>query len=801
MLTRLYYLSKRIKRPLFIIILILVLFFYITLLFINPLKRSNILSEALPDKSDIIISGKISQIEYKEDKITLKLSDVVSPELLHGYGILVYISNDLLNDTMHSEYTPRIGQQVIISGTYFTYHSAMNEGQFDQQKYYMSKNIIGYLIADKLISYSASYNYVNQSLHDFRLKLENTYSKYLSNTDAGTLSALLLGDKSNLDAETKFAYQNAGISHILALSGLHIATLGLMLVSLLKRVGLNKYLSSLIATILMLSYAIMTGMSVSTKRALIMFFLGLLAVLIERTYDMITGSAIAAIIILFENPYSIFDNGFQLSFAAVMGIGLLHPAISDAVSVLCKPNSAPDIYDSSFVMMKIRGFKSFIASSVIFSFSIQLATLPLTMYSFCQIPVYSIILNLIVIPVMSVLLITGIALSILGTLSLIIHIPVLTGLLNFLSTAAALVVRLILKLFSSVCDVDSSLPGNIWVCGKPSIIQIVIYYVILIAFVWICSYIRYRNKICKTKPKGNISFLLIVIAFFVLIVRPQDNLTIKCMYVGQGDCTLIYGNKIPSILVDGGSSDIKEVGKYNIIPVLKASGIRHLDYIFISHTDSDHISGIREILSDSYYSKKISRIILPYKDYSGDKNYDELIRLIMYNHIPVYYMTLGQIISDDYLNIECISPSVKYATSVSDVNETSLVLYITDVRNNYHMIFTGDIGTAAEDEILNSYRNLHADYLKIAHHGSSGSSGGDFLKSVSPKICSISAGINNSYGHPHKETLTRLSENVPGALILRTDERGQITLSVNKNDVHIHDITTIKKETSSPLEP
>ena len=247
---------------------------------------------------------------------------------------------------------------------------------------------------------------------------------------------------------------------------------------------------------------------------------------------------------------------------------------------------------------------------------------------------------------------------------------------------------------------------------------------------------------------------------------PERN-RITFIDVGQGDCSLFIGSEGTVCMVDAGSSSESKVGKYRIIPCLKYCGIDTIDYLFLSHSDDDHINAVPELIEDSCISVK-HIVISPY-----DEGFTDIEMLALQNGIEIIYAFSGMTFSQEDMNIEVISPIEDRITQYSDINEMSLVMQVD--MSGKHILFTGDIGGKAEKILLESGVLKNIDILKVAHHGSKYSGCEEFLKEISPEEAVISCGISNSYGHPHVETLDRLG--AVGASIYRTDRYGAIILT------------------------
>lgn len=758
------------------------------------------LKEYERDNKSVEITGKVTDKMFKNNEYCLHIK--CKSKNRNSSKYIVYLKNQ-------SAFDFKIGQTVKLKGRYKNFSRPENEGQFDSRKYY---RIRGYeaSIKDATVTHSGKrYAYIKEWLFSVKENTKRVYFAYMDESEAGTLSAMVLGDKTGLDADVKDLYQAAGISHVLSLSGLHIAAVGMCLFTILRYAGLNIIGASMISSAVMTMYGLMTGFSTSTIRALIMFILAVIAKAIGRTYDLMSGMCLASILIIVENPYYIFDSGFLLSVLSVSGISLIYPILLDITDFFKKEKSA--IYEKT-------------RKSICISLSTNLATLPVVFNTFFKISRYSIFINIIVVPLMSIIL--GIGIIVLIIANTVIKLKPFRVITRGLLFAA----QKIIMLYSFLCGNVSRLAGNYWIVGKGESWQNVVYIILMIVVV--LGYWSYVNRVrSDDKNKDELrkrmkirETALIVISVFVLAFRIKPELSVNALSVGQGACNVIYGRDIPTIMVDGGSSDVKDVYKYRIRPFLLSNGISEIDYLFVTHPDIDHISGVKELLSDELKEVNVKHqfvsvedgieIIMGSKEKTGDGHSlsprnDEKTGFEKADFVHI--ISKGDRIENGSITIECLSPENKGVSvptgeggnsvsgsgggtslqgSVADkssesLNDMSLVLKVMyeNDKNHFSMLYTGDISSEVEQALINDSqikdKLKNIDYLSVPHHGSKYSSSEQFINTVNPKVSVISAGKNNSYGHPHKETLERL-ESVATS-IYRTDELGQITCSCKRN--------------------
>lgn len=508
-------------------------------------------------------------------------------------------------------------------------------------------------------------------------------------------------------------------------------------------------------------FGIMTGFSVSAIRAILMFLLQMLAVVVGRTYDMITAIAVASVLILLGQPLYLFHTGFLFSFGCVLGIALLDPVLTN-------------IHARCFVWKKLLS-----------GLSMVVVTLPVSLFFFYQIPVYSMFLNFLVLPLMSILMAAGIVLLI----SSFAVPPV--------ANVSAYVIAGILRIYEAAGNVAQELPYHYWTPGKPSLLQVFLYLGILIAIAALGRNQRKSRRKTENPTKRfrgipiGFCWIMAGVAVLIIALRFPPDFQMTFLDVGQGDCIFFRTGKEKAYLVDGGSSSVSQVGKYRILPFLKYHGADELEAVFVTHPDEDHCNGIMELLEQG---KKegitVHHLVLP--DIDAESKTDEYRKLeetAQQSKIPVSYLHAGQKLSNGDLEITCIHPTANYVTD--ETNEFSMVLCVR--YESLAMVLTGDVegeGESCMTEHLKlwletqSEMNESLTIVKVAHHGSKNSTSEEFLTTLCPHFAIISCGEKNRYGHPHEETLNRLeSYDIP---YLCTKDKGALTIEQHRGKVRIY---------------
>lgn len=508
--------------------------------------------------------------------------------------------------------------------------------------------------------------------------------------------------------------------------------LGMGLYKLLRRCGAGDVISMSGGAAFIIFYGLMTGGGVSQTRALIMFIVAVYANVANRSYDMMSGASLSAVIMLADCPYLIHNSGFQLSFAAVFGITCIS-------STLCKA------FDS----------RNKILNSLLSGIGIQLATIPLIMYYYYRIPALSVLLNMIVVPLMTVVMISGISGIIAGCIK------------AAFGTIAIGPGAVILKLYEKMCEGNLSINGSVYTCGQPAFWRVIVYYIVLGLVIY---YINRKPNRLKTA--------LTVIPLIFILIKPRPHFELDFLDVGQGDGIFIRMEDGTTILVDGGSTDNSGLYEYTLEPFLLSRGVDTLDYVIVTHCDNDHISAVKQLLNESVIN--VTNFCMPSTTCIDDA-YENLWELASESASNIMEIYAGMSIQTAGGAVTCIHPSYQY--KCDDRNDYSTTLVVQ--YGEFSALLTGDISSEQEKEILPQVQSFAPfDLLKAAHHGSKYSSCTEFLDEVSPSACVISCGVDNSYGHPHVEALDRID--AADAVTYRTDESGAVFVTVRNGKMNIH---------------
>lgn len=747
------------RRPLCYICVAFVVsaFFYLTMC---PLPENTVNVE---DGSRLQILGKVYQKEYRNQTLVLYLNKIQEIHIQKESKQIQVLNKEVNQERkynvicyMEGMTEPKIGSYICVDGYVQEFGHATNPGEFDPKEYYRILGIDFQMRQGILLTETEEYSIYHESLYCLRQRFERIFEKLLSEKDAAKMKAMVLGNKQELDRESKLLYQQSGIAHILAISGVHISILGMGLYRMLKRLGIPMPIAALTCILLMIAYGDMVGMSSSAYRAIMMFAMNLGAKLMKRSYDMITSLAIAAMGILIEQPLYLYHAGFLLSFGAILGIGYVSEMFTaDAISV-SQNNKKDSLWIKGKVLQALSG-----------SLGILLIQLPILLCFYYQIPVYASVLNLIVIPLMSILMVMGMTCLGCGVMTV-------GGIGIIVSHIAALGCHVILWLFESLSRISLQLPGACWIVGRPEMIRIVIYYGVILLLVVCWKNERWSG----IKMPFWLRRLMVLCAISLLTGSTYGELKITMLDVGQGDGIWIETEKGKHYLIDCGSTSESELGQYTLLPFLKYTGTHTIDAVFLTHLDEDHISGIETLLQNEE-GICVKKIILP-QAVLHDDAYETFIALCEKQRVTYTFMKTGDVLREGKMTLTALHPDADYQTESR--NAYSLVLKLE--YDSFHALFTGDVESDGEEAIVEQMgEEWKCHVYKVSHHGSRYSNSKELIDAIHPMISLISCAKKNRYGHPHTETIQRLND--AGSTMLQTAKSGAITIHVKGNDIQI----------------
>ena len=648
-------------------------------------------------------------------------------------------------------YTKDIDQQVFPGDTLIgslllnTPRSKRNPHEFDYQKFLKSKNIYYEAFLENpgdIEIMRRGETSLSLLLLDIKQYITAHFNEYLTPHSAGILSALILGEKSDIDESTRNDFANTGVVHVLAVSGLHVGYVSLILITIF---GLLRFPYKLKMTSVMLGlilYVGLTGGAPSVMRASIMASLVIVAGLIERKSDILNLLATAAFIILMISPKQLGNIGFQLSFLAVLSIVTLFPIFKERVNLLFTITSPI----SSKVLTAILDL-------FFVSLAAQLGTLAITIYYFHKIPIVSLVANMVVVPLIGIIVATGMSFLLLGSLfpyMAKLWAATLEGAIDFM-----------LWFVQQCAQVDWAYVTTRSIHWYELLILILVVFAVTIL-----------------KARVVIRFWIILglmwgsVHFWRELIRAPD-LEVVMLDVGQGDAILIHAPNDKTILVDAGLRfGGKDMGRDVIAPYLRHRNWPQIDLLILTHPHNDHMGGA-QYLVENY---PIGRILMPDIEYDS-YGYNKLRESIDIRKIPTSQVFAGHIDSSlKPIYFRITGPKLyDHESQPSNVNNTSLVMQL--FYGEATMMLTGDGEEHVERDQLALGKLLRCDIIKAPHHGSKTSSSQAYLNLIQPDICLISLGKNNKFKHPSPITLDKYAKlgtevfrtDIEGALIYRSD--------------------------------
>ena len=755
----------------------------------------------------------ISLCGYEDKSLVCFSGKLVSHDVNKGrYRVRVIQINDKpvrTNIWIECDDEIEIGSKINGSGIVREYMTATNYGQFDQKSYEYSKGNILFLTKVKINHIQKPVFPLRNYLAKINEYIGKQYDARLNESDASLAKAMVLGDKASLDQDILKLYQRNGIAHLIAISGLHIAMFGGVFYSLVRRISGSFKIAAGIGIAFIILYGMLTGLSGATVRAMIMLIMAIIADLFGRKYDSVTAISVALFIMLIDNPNIAGQAGFMLSFGAVTGIAVIYPVMKEELTLrfskvygvlngkhhntdknrtsknqatrkdiasnkTTKNKTAWEniagngitkrtIEKNRTVCGKIMFIIAKTADGLLVSICVNLMILPVIVYYYYEVPVYGVLLNIVVVPLMSVLLLALVGLGITGAFSDIFGIPAM---------ACSYIAGIIFRCYEILCKLTDKLPYNTMCFGRPKIGWIIFYYVLL------------ALMLIFTKKKRAVWAVYTLPFWVMLLIMPffSKGLIVNMFDVGQGDGIYIKTPNNCNILIDSGSSSKKKVGDYIVKPGIKYYGAKRLDYVIVTHSDYDHYSGVMELLTAP--DIEIGNFVLPAVN-NPDDGYNELIKAADLKGCNIYKLQTGDRLVFDEVTFLCLNPEKK---SYEDKNRSSIVLWMN--YREFDMLFTGDMDSYIEKKILESPAfaaglndGNKLEVLKVSHHGSDTASSEEFLRAVNAEISLISVGSKNKYGHPSPKVMERLSRCCGS--IYETKDKGAIRINTDGKKYYI----------------
>ncbi len=555
--------------------------------------------------------------------------------------------------------------------------------------------------------------------------------------------------QAGISEQIEESFKASNLTHMLSVSGSHTTYIIIGATYLFSKSKLAKRWTYIFTILILIFLMFITGFSSTVVRACLMSIIMIGANLVYRKSDIVTNISLSLLILLLLNPFSITEIGLELSYLGTIGIVLLNKNIKD-------------------FLIKIKLNKK-IAEILSITFSAQIMIMPIMAYTFNTISLTFFISNFFAGPILGLDIILG-------------FITIFISLIAFkLAKMMAVILNLGLEILIYISDITAKLPFSTIIIKTPYLISIIfIYLFILTANYLYTLYIlknplrRFQKRLLKelnlkTFKKILCTILLAILIFNFCITeynKALKELKIYFIDVGQGDSTLVVTPSLKTVLIDGGEE------KNILVNYLLDRRIKTIDYILISHFDSDHSNGLIDVIQ----KLDVKNILISKQAYYSEE-YKNIVQIINKRKINTKFVQQGDILKiDKNVEIKIMYPPEEL--EYEDLNNNSVVAKLKYI--NFSILFTGDI-EKSEEKILEKYEDtneLNSTVLKISHHGSKTSSSEEFLKKISPQIALIGVGKNNKFGHPNVEVIERLKH--INCKIYRTDKMGEITIKVNK---------------------
>ena len=721
------------------------------------------------------IAKIISIKEEKEytNKYIVKVLDVNESYDIENIKLIMYLAKDINFLT---------GDIVYVKGEFSTADSKRNYGGFDYNKYLKQSKIFGIIQAEECIKISKQedlYSFLENIRYKFLIKIESLYN----NENAGFLKSLLFGKTDGLTDDIKYSFRDSSLSHVLAISGMHVTYVVIGIKFVLDKIVKSKKFKNNLLIFFIIFFSFITGNSVSGIRACIMGVMSIFANNFERKNNFYFSLIYSFLIIILFNPYNIYNIGLWLSYMGSLGIVCFSSFLKKYIYKKIKFKKKINI-----IFQKIR---EYIIENFVVTFSAQILIFPIMMYVFNTISISFFISNILVSFFVGPLLILGYA----SVLLSFINFPFIKLIVYVTETLIVIVVKI-----SEIC---SKLPFSKIYVITPNIIMVFVYYGIVFGLIYFSFKKRFYffriiisksffkkelrkiiDKIFLFKKHVLVLFIIVSVILFQIKLNSHSMFQINFVDVGQGDCTYIKTFSGKNIIIDGGEGNTEkyDYGENIVLPYLLDREVKKIDYLIISHADSDHIGGLFAIIENI----KIDKILIGIQPQISEQ-YVELLEISKDKNIKLVELKAGDRLNlEKEIYLEVLWPKENDFIELNTLNNNSLVFKIS--YKKFSILFTGDIEEIAEKEILKLYENnksfLNATILKVAHHGSKTSTCLEFLKSVNPKIVLIGVGKNNNFGHPSKSVINRLKDN--NVQIYRTDYNGEINIVFSKNRITVN---------------
>lgn len=749
---------------------VITLFFLFGILFIAEGNEDSRLLDLANKREKVIIDGTVlepsqiiknlSRIAVRVDKIFLDEKQI---DTAGKVRVIVY----------HHPVELLPGHKIRFPAKLSDFKNFNNPGRYNQKMAMRVKGFsCGANVSDGrriVVMGKGSQGLIPEVLEKVRDPVRDLFKKKLAPQNSALLNALILGERQGIDTSLRDIFNKSGLGHILAVSGLHIGLVAWLVFSIATRLFSFSYfislktdtrrLSAIVTCFPVIAYTFISGFHISGQRSMIMVIIYLFSIILGREKDIWSSLCIAALVVLVLDPYAIFTASFQLSFIAVTGILLISPFVYNRVTRASDRNGKENILQRA---------RTYFFGVALVTLSATLFLLPVTMFYFSRVPLLFLPANIMVVPLL------GLWILPLGLISSIC-VFVCPALADILVVATGWGLDLMVE----ITRFWTVIPWSSFHTIKPNLFEMIIFY----SLVFTLFHIR-KNTPARIGLIILLSITLIDISYWIYVTRFAQKLRVTYFDVGQGNSALIRFPGHKRMLIDGGGFHRNDfdVGRMVIAPSLWHSKLNKIDYIVLSHPQSDHMGGLNFIASnfnpDEFW-------------YNGNHVENISFRTLMNTLETKNIKTLLPEDLVDGINISGVDIKVLHpfnkeagnlSRSSSQLNNNSLVIKLS--YNGKSFLFPGDIEISGEKVLLqNTELDLKSDILLAPHHGSKNSCSNEFLRAVRPVICVISSGRNNYFGFPHAELLRRLEKF--NCEIFRIDQVGAVKFSVGGGEMKI----------------
>lgn len=715
------------------------------------LPANHISSLALPEQNVRLVGRVVSEPEPRPSGT---VQAVLEAQRMGPDGGERPVSGKVLLTVRPADAGLDFGDWIAVEGRIRRPSPARNPGAFDYGKWLARKGVYGFVSvgpqAIGVFQKETSRGLRSRGILPIRRSMRRSIERNLSGPPAAFVKGVLLGDRSGISPQMAESFARTGTAHVLAISGLHVGLIAAILFFVFKLPGLPER-GAVAGTIAALAlYALVVDLRPSVVRAVTMASVVLAGMVIERNTSTVNSLFLAALGILAVWPQSLFDVGFQLSFAAVLSIVLLYgPLLRVFPEAWRRPEALWD-----------KGVLGALAVSA----AAHLGTSPILAYHFSRVPLISLVGNLPVIPLVSVALALGFGACAFG--------PWLPAAATAFNGANWVVVQSLLGLVRRMSEV----PHAALAVASPSGPAMVVCFALLGLTVKAAHTPRYRKALL---------FALLVAANGMVWkgpLRERDVLKVTFLDVGEGDAIFVEFPNGRSMLVDGGDRwETFDAGRQTIEPFLCAKGVEHLDAVVATHGDRDHIGGLPSVLKRF----RVDHLVDNGQPASGDLG-EELVEWAERRNVSRHTVSAGDsLLGFGEVHAVVLHPTKAFVAGTGpgrrDSNNASVVLKLS--YHNVDLLLTGDIEEEAEEALLRWGKGLDADVLKVPHHGSATSSTNRFLDAVRPRWAVVSAGGSAWREHPAPSVLKCYAQR--GIALMRTDRHGAVMLTVSDGGMKI----------------